>query len=127
MSALLPAADLTWMRTEQDRAQPGTAIIYRRADVADNMGGYDESWSAVGTVTARLYPQKLEEREMVAGQQIISKSRWFVTMPNGTSVLAQDRIEMDSRTFEVTFVNNDEGYKTAVRAEVVAHNEEQRL
>jgi len=128
MAALLPAADLSWMRTEQERAQNGTAVISRATLAADNYGGQTETWAAIGTVTARLDPMaQRSDREMVSGGQIISKSRWFVTVPIGTDVLATDRVAMGGRTLEVTFVNNDQTYDTALRIECVAHNEETRL
>lgn len=128
MSSLLAANDLVWMRAQQERIQPGTAVISRATLNSDGMGGNTETWGAIGTVTARLYPMaQRSDREMVTGGQIVSKSRWFVTMPNGTDVQPTDRVTMEGRTFEVTFINNDESFMTALRVEVVAHNEETRL
>ncbi len=124
---LLGTADTSWMKAVQNTAMPDTAIIYRAGTAADGMGGITETWTATGTVSCRLDMMPMDRREAVTGGQIVSKSRWFVTMPGTADVLASDRIEINNRTFEVTFVNNDRSWRTALRAEVIAHNEEQRL
>lgn len=126
MADLLSAGDLARMRAQQENYLPQTAVIERYSTSADGMGGFTESWTAVGTVSCRLRPMEVEQREMVAGEQMISESRWIVTVPHGTDVTAKDRLQISSRTFQVTFVNNDEGYQTAVRCECTAFNEEQR-
>ena len=128
MSELLWLNDLAWMRATQERALPGTVVIERRSLAADGMGGFTETWAAAGTVAGRVYPQN--ERSMsegVGGEQQISITRWFATLPHGTVVDARDRLLADGRTWEIMKVNNDEDWQTAVRCEVVAHNEERRL
>lgn len=128
MARLLSASDLTWMQGLQERAMPGTIVIQRRTYARDVMGGMAETWAAAGTVTGRLYPQNTRAfGEPVIGERVTSESRWFATMPAGTDVTAEDRLSYDGRTFEVVRVNNSEMWQTAVRAECVAHNEEQRV
>jgi head-tail adaptor len=125
MTTLIDTADLSWMRAMQNSALPGTAIIQRVTLAADGMGGYRETWSNVGTVDARLYTQAsraLAEGEQ--GAQIVAETRWYVTMPVGTSVTAADRLSISGRLFEVTEVNNTQDWKTAVRCSVQAMNDE---
>lgn len=125
---MLTAAELVDLRSTQNSILPDTAIIQRYTLTSDGMGGYDQNWSNVGTVRCRLYPQTLRSmnENPNGGMQMISETRWFVTMPVGTSITAKDRVLIDGRTFEVYQVNNNESFQTAVRAEVTAFNEENR-
>jgi head-tail adaptor len=128
MGVMLGTAALAWMRATQQRAMPGSVVIERRTLAADAMGGFTETWAAVGTVAGRIYPQDVRSVvEPIAGAQVTEKNRWFATMPAGTDVLASDRLLYASRTWEVMRVNNDEMWQTAVRCEVVTFNEERRV
>lgn len=126
MTTLLGAADLNWMQDVQERAMPGTAIIQRGSVTADGMGGGSVTWAAVGTVIARLYTQNSRTMAETAteGAQLISTTRWYVTMPVGTQVTAADRLVVGGRRFEILDVNNTQDWKTAVRCSVYALNEE---
>ena len=126
-SELVSTADLGWMRTTQGKALPGTAVVERYTTLADGMGGFSETWATVGTVDCRLMQQPLQSAEDVAGGQVLSTTRWWATMPHDTDVLALDRLLVADRHFEVSAVNNDKDYFTAVRAECVALNEETRI
>jgi head-tail adaptor len=124
---LIGAGALTWMRSVQQRAMPGTVVIERCSLTPDAMGGMEETWAAVGTVAGRVYPQDVRSMaEPIAAAQISEKSRWFASLPVGTDVLASDRLLYAGRTWEVARVNNDEMWQTAVRCEVVTYNEERR-
>jgi hypothetical protein len=122
------AADLTMMRETQELAMPGTAIIYDvHGSVSDGQGGYYDAPVAIGTVPARLYPQTSRTYgETTAGAQVVSETAWFITMPWDTVVDATHRISMEGRTWEVVSVNNDESWRTAIRARVESLNEEIR-
>ena len=123
---LLSSAQLLAMQTTQDSALPGTAVIYRADNVTDGMGGFTETWNAVGTADGRLRPIiSRGETEYVTGSQVAVVADWFVTMPIGTDVTAKDRIRIGGRAFEVSFVNNDESWRTACRAECISINEEE--
>lgn len=127
MSTLLGTAHIGWMRTVQERALPGTVIIQRRTDVRGVMGGFTESWAAIGTVDGRLaFQNSASQSEPATGERPSSMSMWFVTMPVGTDVTAEDRLSVGGRTFEVLRVNNDQDWKTAVRCECISINEEAR-
>lgn len=125
---MLTAAELTAMRTVEESVMSGTAIISRYALTADGMGGYSEAWTNVGTVSCDLWPiNRRGDRERVVGAQMTQDANWFITVPYDTMVTAKDRIIIDSRTFEVVFVPNDISWKTALRVEAKAHNEELRI
>lgn len=125
---MLSAAELAAMRVVQTAALPGTAVIERCTLASDGMGGYDQTWAAAGTVAARLYPQntRVVAESVMGGAQVISETRWFVTLPVGSTVTAADRLVIDGRSWEVMSVNNSEMWQTAVRCEVTAFNEERR-
>lgn len=122
------ADDLAFMRETQAEALPSTAIIQGTVNMADGQGGFYEGWASVGTVPARLYPQssRTYDESATGGAQLISRTRWFVTMPWNAVVDARNRIFMEGRTWEIQSVNNDENWRTAIRCEVSANNEENR-
>ena len=106
---------------------PGTVIIQTMGTASDNMGGYTETWSNVGTVTGRIYPvRRRASSEVTGGAQMISETQWYATLPVGTTINAKQRVKYGNRTWEVVTVNNSEMYQTAVRCELTAHNEELR-
>lgn len=125
---MLSAAELTAMRVVEESAQSSTAIIKRRGLTPDGMGGNNEAWSAVGTVTCDVWQiNKRGDREAVTGAQAASKGDWYITVPSDTTIYATDRIDVDSRTFEVTWVPNTQSWSTALRVEATTFNEERRV
>lgn len=116
-----------WMKETQQAVMPGTVIIQRYTAISNNAGMQYENWQAVGTAIGRIYPQTRRGMgEVVGGAMLLSITSWFATLPVGTDVLARDRLLYASRTWEVTRVNNDEMWQTAVRCELEAHNQENR-
>lgn len=126
---MLSAADLEFMRDTQELAMPGTSIyVLDMGTASDNMGGVNEAWGTVGTVIGRIYPvRRRTSIESIGGAQAISETQWYGTFPVGTQITAKQRVKYGNRTWEVVTVNNDESYQTAVRCELVAHNEEGRV
>lgn len=124
---ILSAAELTAMRAVEDETMSSICIIERATYSADGMGGQRETWAAVGTVVCDLYPiNSRADWERYTGGQVQSTGGWFVTVPTSTDILARDRLLIDSRTFEVTFVPNDADHLTALQVETKAFNEERR-
>jgi len=121
------AAELAFMQDTQEQAMPGTVVIERYTFTPDGTGMAYEAWTALGTVIGRIYPVvRRGQAEITAGAQTTSLTRWVGTLPEGTDVLAKDRLLYDSRTWEVTQVNNSEMWMTALRCELEAFNEERR-
>ena len=114
------------MKATQARALPGTAIVVRNSGSADGMGGFLDSWAAVGTVAARLAPSDRTPAERIAGEEVASILDWDITVPIGTDVTVKDRITIAGRTFEIQGVNDDEGFGSALRITAVSHNDELR-
>lgn len=126
---MLTAAELTAMREVEECAMSSTGIVKRYSLTPDGMGGFTQAWAAIGTVPCDVWQinQRGEREKTANGAQPISKADWFITLPYNTDLLAKDRIEINDRTFEITFVPNDSSWLTALRAEAVTHNEEQRI
>ena len=124
---MLTAAELAALRAT-NQALPGSAGSAVHAAIR-RMGGYEQAWAAVGTIAARLYPQNVRSmaENTAGGAAVISETRWFVTLPYGSTVTAADRLVIDNRTWEIYEVNNSEMYQTAVRCEVYAFGEERRV
>lgn len=124
---MLTAADLAYMQDAQEEALPGTVVIERLSRASNGMGGDYETWTAAGTAIGRIYPmQRRGMAETVAGAQVVSETTWFGTFPIGTEIYPQDRLVYASRSWEVTRTNNGEMWKTAVRCDLEANNEERR-
>ena len=122
---MLTPQELTEFRAQQLAAMPGSAIIYRATLASDGMGGRTETWNAVGTVAARLYPtQGYSSNERMAGAQDTSITKWWLSLPYDTDITAADLAKVDGRVIKILEVNNDEMWRTALRCKVEAHNEE---
>ena len=76
---MLTTAELLSMQATQNLAMPGTVVILRASGTADGMGGYTEVWTAVGTVTGRIYPRN-GGAERVTGGQPVSVMQWDGTV-----------------------------------------------
>lgn len=126
MTTLLGAADLSWMRDVQQQAMPNTSVvIYRMVATPDGMGGFSETWAAVGTVDGRIYSMNSRAfAEQDAGGQLVSTTRWYGTLPTGTDVTARDQLGANGRKWLVVSVNNDQDWQTACRCELQALNED---
>ncbi len=127
MSMLLSSCELSSIRTARNAFLPDTAVIYRYALTPDGMGGQSEAWTPAGTVSCYLWSRPVVDTETVTGGQVASRTRWYVELPYSTDVLAQDWIEINSRTFQVTTVPNDASILSALRVELLAMNEESRV
>ncbi len=121
----LATSDMVWMQATQESAMPGTVILYANVLTADGMGGFTQVRTAAGTVIGRIYTQNSRaQAEGVTGGQVISQTRWFATLPVGTTVDSTYELsDLDGRSFTVTEVNNAEDWQTAVRCSLELNNE----
>lgn len=124
MAQLLTQTDIAWMQDTQERAMPGTVVLYALTPSTDGMGGYTQARTNMGTVIGRISSQNSRaQSEGVTGGQVISQTKWFATLPVGTTVDASYEIDSGGRTFRVTEVNNPEHWQTAVRCTLELNNE----
>lgn len=123
---MLTAAELAAMRTVEQSAMSGTAVIKRVTNTPDGTGSFTEAFAAVGTVVCDVWPADRSMGEPVSGGQIVSRGEWYITIPFGTDVKASDIINVGAKSYEVTFVPNGATWQTAMRVEANTYNEETR-
>lgn len=123
---MLSAAELAAMRTVEQSAMSGTAVIRRATNTPDGTGSFTESLAAIGTVSCDVWAVSQRLNEAVGGDQILSRGDWYITIPYGTDVKATDIIDVGSKSYEVVFVPNGASWQTALRVEANSYNEEQR-
>lgn len=78
-----------------------TATIARKTIVADDSGGFTETWATVFSAPCSFarYPIRPIERENDV--RVRTVVLWIFRFPVGTSILSTDRIVVGPRTFEV--------------------------
>lgn len=102
---IVTTSQLAMMRAVAERALPGTAAIHRRTLTTDNVGGWADSYSSVGTVACRLAFQGTKTEptlvDMEEGGTVKTEQRWIITLPYGTDIRETDRIVTGGSTFVV--------------------------
>lgn len=92
-----PTRGLTWL------ALSDTALIISGTVASDSGGGVSQSWGTIGTVDCRIDP--VGERSGITGGAIDERSTHVATIPTGSTIDIQNRIEITGRgTYEVTAV-----------------------
>lgn len=66
------------------------------------MGGFSETWAAVGTASCRVSPAMVQNVERISADRMVSVTSWVISFPSGTDVTAKDRIQSQSAAYEVT-------------------------
>lgn len=128
MPVMLSASQLGQIRSDRNGLMPETGIIYRYTLSPDGMGGYGETWPAVGTADCYLWQiARTGDRENITGGQVTAQGDWYIEVPYNTVVTAKDWIEIASRTYQVTFVPNGGSILSGLRVEAIVLNEEQRV
>ena len=122
----LTDAEIAAMRTVEEAAMSGTAVIRRPTNTPDGTGSFTESFAAIGTVVCDVWAVS-QRVEVIGGAQIISRGDWYITIPYGSDVKATDIIDVGSKSYEVTFVPNGASWQTAIRVEANSYNEEHRV
>ena len=101
---MLPAAELDQLRTDLETTLPDTCNILSLTRTSDSQGGWTEAWGTAGTsISCRL--DFIGGAEAVTAGALIPYSRAVVTVPQSTTVTAQNRIEHGGNTYTVQAVN----------------------
>lgn len=120
--SLLSSTDLSWMRSTEEQAMSSTAIIQAPTYTSGAFGSVIQSYIAVGTVTCDIWPISKNDREKSSGNQEISKGEFYISVPYNTSVTVENRLVIDSKTYEVTFVPLSQSWLTNLRVEARNYN-----
>ena len=79
-------------------------MIERQSEVSDGAGGYTKSWSTLATVDGGIVAMSGDER--FASGRTEARSKWRLLIPYQASLTEKDRISIDGRAYNVTFVND---------------------
>ena len=105
---MLPSAELSQIRADLETLLPDTANILSLTRTSDSQGGWTEAWGTTGTsIACRLdFIHGVHGRaEAVTAGALIPYTRAIVTLPQATTITAQNRIEHDGNTYTVQVVN----------------------
>jgi hypothetical protein len=102
MADMLSTAELASMKAEGLRAMPDTATILRPT-VVNGPGGAAPTFPSTGpTTVCRLSASVLSGgSEQLGAGTLVSTMAYTLTVPPGTDIQRQDRIEVGVDTFEV--------------------------
>jgi head-tail adaptor len=115
---LLSTEELSALRADIAPLLTGTAIIERAQEVSDGQGGFAESWSPVGTVSARLEPYRIAGRgQETTGEIPMTLNQWVVITPAETDISALDRVKISNRYFDVNSVRSPRTDEVTTRVE----------
>lgn len=115
---MLPDAELNAMRTELETLMPDTVVIQTVARASDGQGGWVDSWAASGTVSGRIDPAPFQfSGEEKAGGAVQPHHAYFVTIPYDTTITTNNRVVVNSETYEITSV--DKGKSWAITKRVI--------
>jgi hypothetical protein len=109
---MLSAADLAYMRGTQDDNLPSTVNIITHTYTSDSMGGFT-SGSTSGSAICRISDKGSGSERQIAERLGVDSPYW-ITFPYGTTITEDDVVTIDSRTFEISAVNEG-SYSTATR------------
>jgi len=100
---VLPAGELSQIRTDLETALPGTCYITSLTRTSDNQGGWTESWGTVGTSTCRL--DFTGGKETLTGAALAPFTQAILTLPYDTTITEQNRVVFEDNTYTVQAVN----------------------
>ncbi len=101
--SILPADELTQIRTDLETTLPDAGTIYSLTRTSDSQGGGSESWGTAGTCACRV--DFIGGDENVTAGALMPYTRAIITMPQATSITAQNRFIHSSGTYTVQAVN----------------------
>jgi head-tail adaptor len=118
---MMTDAERDALRADFAELMPDTVVI-QRATRGTNTYGYGGSvtWSAVGTVAARVDPVSQSARREMIGDKETTVIYRQLTLPYDADIAAGDRIVYGARTYELRLLDDDHSLRADRRAEMVA-------
>ena len=94
---------------------PEVCDVSRSTPSSDGQGGTTQSWSTVATVAARISPERRApyEREVEGAARL--EKRWVITLPALTDVEPEDRLLINTRSFNVVGHDGGRTFEICVR------------
>jgi len=119
---VLSAYDFQFMIATENQAMSSTATIYRPTTSPGALGNTIEQWVNVGTCSCDIWPINKNNPERSSGNQELALGEFFISVPYNTDVQLIDVLEIDSKTYEVTFVPLGQSWLTNLRLEARNYN-----
>lgn len=101
---MLPAAELAQIRSDLETTLPDSCNILSLTRSSDSQGGWTETWGTASlSVSCRV--------DFIGGKEAISSgalrpfNQAIITLPQNTTITAQNRLEHSGNTYTVQAVN----------------------
>ncbi len=121
MALALTAGELADIRSDINELLPDTCTIRQVAYANDTLGQPARTFSDRATsVPCRIDPVKSlsltgEERVSSMKNYIITEGQFLLTLKNGQAIQETDRVIINSVTYEVVKVDDNQSWKASVR------------
>jgi hypothetical protein len=109
---MISGSMLNRLRSIHEDAMPDVVNIITHTYTSDSMGGFT-SGSTSGSAICRISDKGSGSERQVAERLGVDSPYWL-TFPYGTTIVEDDVVTIDSRTFEISAVNTG-SYSTATR------------
>lgn len=114
---MLDTAELAMIRDEAERWLPSGARRHARTPIADGAGGFGSGYVAETAQPCRLAPIAGGEGADQGGA-VSDRTTHIVTLAHDAVIEEPDRLEIDGRMYEVTYVRKRPGLEAVRRVEV---------
>ena len=114
---LLQSNDLTYARTEIQKAMPDNVTVQRKTLVSDKQGGFTESWPDVYQDIPGRVSVVSGSESMTAGRQDVQISA-TLTVAYDQSIEQSDRVLHGDETYEVESVDSGKTWALARRCQM---------
>lgn len=94
-------SDLTKMRQTQEEQMPETVYVQSLTRSSDSAGGWSESWSTSATTKGRIGVSDWQPSEAEIAGRVQNRQKYVITLPAGTTLTEQDRLQINGRQFEI--------------------------
>jgi len=101
---MLPASELAQIRSDLESTLPDTCNILSLTRTSDGQGGWSEAWGTA-TLSVACRVDFIGGREGMTNSALLPYTRAIVTLPQATSITAQNKLEYNGNTYTVQSVN----------------------
>lgn len=115
----LTNAELAAMRYDIESLMPDYCYILEQTRTPDGQGGWSETWgTAVANVKCRIdaINPGARNNEIVQGAALLPFHTYILSLPFGTPITTDNRVEVSGQLYSVTAVDNGKSWSAVVRA-----------
>lgn len=115
----LSSAELASMRYDIEALMPDYCYILELTRTPDGQGGWSEAW---GTASANIKCRidainpSARNNEIVQGGALQPFHTYILSLPFGTAITTENRVEVNEQLYSVTAVDNGKSWSAVVRA-----------